>query len=123
MTTTVRVEAHCPDNHKVRIDVLDNNGTTQTFIPDGAKHELVVYGLKSVHVREVADERAHIGEVVDFLFEVEQTVLSPFGDVGIVQMQGKDNGGKKYYVITAASTGNWYSEYQLSAVAVNMETK
>ncbi len=48
----------------------------------------------------------------NFSFGLDQKVITPFGDNGIVEMLGFDDGGRKYYVQTA-TVSNWFKECQL----------
>ena len=49
-----------------------------------------------------------------FKFNLDQRVVTPFGDVGIVSTCAVDDGGNTYFVKTQAG-GNWFKESQLSA--------
>lgn len=51
---------------------------------------------------------------VEFSFILDQKVKTPFDEIGIVSMLGVDDGGKTYFVKTAA-TGAWFKESQLTA--------
>lgn len=51
-------------------------------------------------------------EKFDFKFDLNQEVVTPFGDDGLVEMLGFDGGGRKYYVQTAKNL-NWFKECQL----------
>lgn len=51
---------------------------------------------------------------VTFKFNLDQRVVSPFGDQGIVSTCGVDNSGNVYYVKTS-SGGNWFKESELTA--------
>lgn len=51
---------------------------------------------------------------VDFKFSVGQRITTPFGADGIVSTCAVDEGGKNYYVKTAAG-GEWFREEQLSS--------
>lgn len=51
---------------------------------------------------------------VSFKFTLDQKVLTPFGEAGIILMLGVDDGGVKYFVTTSASE-SWFKESQLSA--------
>lgn len=51
---------------------------------------------------------------ITFKFEIDQRVTTPFGDVGVVDVQAVDAGGITYYVKTAAG-GNWLKEAQIAA--------
>lgn len=48
----------------------------------------------------------------DFEFDLDQKVVTPFGDDGLIEMLGFDDGGRKYYVQTATNS-NWFKEGQL----------
>ena len=52
---------------------------------------------------------------VEFSFNLDQRVKTPFEDEGIVTMLAFDDRGKAYYVKTS-KTGNWYKEKELSAI-------
>lgn len=51
---------------------------------------------------------------VTFKFSLDQPVMTPFGDQGIVSTCGVDDSGVVYYVKTATG-GNWFKESQLTA--------
>ncbi len=51
---------------------------------------------------------------INFKFEMDQKVKTPFED-GIIEMLGYDDGGVKYYV-TTKSNGAWYKEKELNAI-------
>ena len=53
---------------------------------------------------------------VDFKFDVDDEVVTPFGDDGIISMIGVDEGGNMYYVKTAKND-NWFKEVQLTPKA------
>lgn len=53
---------------------------------------------------------------VEFKFDLEQKVKTPFGDDGFVSMLAFDDGGKQYFVKTA-SDDKWFKESQLTAAA------
>lgn len=50
---------------------------------------------------------------VTFKFDLDEVVVTPFGDRGIVSTQAVDDGGILYFVKTAAG-GNWFKEGQLT---------
>lgn len=49
---------------------------------------------------------------VEFAFPLESSVITAFGDEGIVRMCAVDDGGKQYYIATANKFG-WYPEREL----------
>ena len=49
---------------------------------------------------------------IEFKHSIDDRVTTPFGDVGIIEMLGFDEGGKKYYVRTKTG-GNWLKEADL----------
>lgn len=49
---------------------------------------------------------------VEFKFELNQRVETPFGEKGIVRMMGIDDGGKKYFVLMK-NNENWFQESEL----------
>ena len=51
---------------------------------------------------------------VEYKFYMDQRVTTPFGDSGIIEMLGYDDGGVKYYVKTKADSG-WFKEDELTA--------
>ncbi|MFA6100445.1 MAG: hypothetical protein WC750_06290 [Patescibacteria group bacterium] len=51
---------------------------------------------------------------LNFLYEIDQRVITPFGEDGIVSMLAYDDGGKQYYVKTKDAS-NWFKEGQLQA--------
>lgn len=51
---------------------------------------------------------------IDFKFDVDDDVITPFGDHGIVSMLGHDESGNLYYVKTSKG-GEWFKEKQLTA--------
>ena len=50
--------------------------------------------------------------IVEFKYELEQKLTTPFDDVGIVQSRAQDDGGIKYYLQTKLK-GCWYKESEL----------
>lgn len=50
---------------------------------------------------------------VEYKYDLDEKVSTPFDQVGIVTMLGFDEGGNQYYVKTA-NTGSWFKESQLS---------
>jgi len=50
-------------------------------------------------------------KTVDFKFEIDDQVMTPF-EPGIVTMMAFDEGGQKYYVQTKSAPG-WFKEGQL----------
>jgi len=53
-------------------------------------------------------------KTLEFKFDIDQKVKTPFGDEGLVTMLGHDDGGNCYHVKTAKD-GQWYKEKQLIA--------
>ena len=53
-----------------------------------------------------------VKKTVEFEHEIDEEVITPFGEVGIVDMLGFDDGGKKYFVKTSNS-GKWFKESAL----------
>lgn len=51
---------------------------------------------------------------IDYKFELDQRVVTPFGDSGIVTSLGFDDGGNTYYVKTRAAESNWFKEKELT---------
>lgn len=49
---------------------------------------------------------------VEFAFDLDQQVVTPFGEKGLVSLLGFDDGGQCYYVKTRESS-NWFKEAQL----------
>lgn len=49
---------------------------------------------------------------VTFKFCLDQMVLTPFDNKGIITMLGVDDGGNQYYVKSEASS-SWFKESQL----------
>ena len=52
---------------------------------------------------------------VHFKFNMDQRVITPFGEEGIVSMLGVDNGGNQYWV-KAKSNSQWFKENELTEV-------
>lgn len=50
---------------------------------------------------------------VEFKFNLDQRVITPFGEEGIVTMLGVDDGGNKYYVQTK-SEAQWHKEKEVT---------
>lgn len=53
-------------------------------------------------------------KTVNYLFDVDDRVITPFGEDGIITMLGFDEGGNKYYVQSKDSNA-WFKEGQLKA--------
>lgn len=51
---------------------------------------------------------------VNFKYILDEKVITSFKEDGIIKMMAYDDGGKNYYVQTAASSG-WYKEKELSS--------
>ncbi len=49
---------------------------------------------------------------VEYKFDIDQRVVTPFGEDGIVTMLGYDDGGQQYYV-REKERSNWFKESQL----------
>ena len=49
---------------------------------------------------------------VKFIFRMDETVITPFGEDCIVSMLGYDDGGQQYYIKTKDGA-NWFKEDQL----------
>lgn len=49
---------------------------------------------------------------VKFAFTLDQKVITPFGDEGIVSMLGYDDGGRQYHVKTR-ETACWFKQTEL----------
>ena len=57
-----------------------------------------------------------IGEnmkTVQYEYDLDQKVKTPFGEEGLISMLAFDDGGNCYYVKTAKDS-NWFKEGQLS---------
>lgn len=50
--------------------------------------------------------------VVKFKFKLEQKVITPFDEKGIISMLGYDDGGNTYYVKTNMNS-QWFKEKEL----------
>jgi len=55
---------------------------------------------------------------VDFRFDLDDRVVTAFGDEGIVVMLGFDAGGPTYFVKTRTDS-TWYKEKELFEKTVN----
>ena len=51
-------------------------------------------------------------KTIVFVFDLDETVTTMFGEEGIIDCLGFDDGGKKYYVRTKLS-GSWFKESQI----------
>ena len=51
---------------------------------------------------------------VEYKFYMDQCVTTPFGDNGIIEMLGYNDGGIKYYVKTKADS-SWFKEAELTS--------
>jgi len=49
---------------------------------------------------------------INFEYELDQKVITPFNEEGIITMCGFDDGGNQYYVKTK-SQSQWYKEKEL----------
>ena len=56
--------------------------------------------------------KGEIMKVVEFKFDMDQKVETPFGDIGIVTMLGFDEAGNRYFIQTAKQSV-WFKEDQL----------
>lgn len=54
---------------------------------------------------------------VEYTFDMDQRVVDPFGNEGIIVMLGSDSGGEFYSVRTEKGC-NWYKEMHLGHVPV-----
>ncbi len=52
-------------------------------------------------------------KTIEFKYELDEKVITPFGDLGIIGMLGFDDGGPQYYVKTSVAS-NWFKESQLT---------
>lgn len=50
---------------------------------------------------------------VDFKFDIDQRVITPFGDEGLVSMAAIDGEGQQYHVKTKRNS-EWFKEDQLT---------
>lgn len=50
---------------------------------------------------------------VNYLYNMDQKVKTPFGEEGIVSMLAYDDGGNQYFVKTAKSS-DWFKEAHLT---------
>ena len=51
--------------------------------------------------------------LVEFKYDIDDPVITPFDEKGIIKMLGYDDGRQKYYVITKQNAA-WYAEKELS---------
>jgi len=51
---------------------------------------------------------------VEYKFDLDQPVVTPFGDDGMITMLGFDDGGPTYFVRTKENPG-WFKEKHLVA--------
>ena len=49
---------------------------------------------------------------IEFKFELDQRVITPFKEIGIISMLGYDEGGNQYYT-KSKSSSNWFKEKEL----------
>ena len=54
-------------------------------------------------------------KTVDYEFEIDWKVITPFGEQGVITMLAYDDGGEKYYVQTKSTSG-WFKEKQLKDI-------
>lgn len=55
MTTTVRVLAHCAEDERVRVTVMDGaDRMEELYLKDGEEAERYIYGDYEIAVREMA---------------------------------------------------------------------
>jgi len=52
---------------------------------------------------------------IDFIFELDQKVITPFQEGGIITMLGVDGNGIMYYVKTKV-TAEWHKEKELTSI-------
>ena len=50
---------------------------------------------------------------VTYRFKMDQRVVTPFGDPGIIKMLGYDDGDIQYFV-NAKTKGSWFKECELT---------
>ena len=53
---------------------------------------------------------------VEFIFDINAKVTTPFGDKGIVDTCAADRGGNRYFVLIAGGEQTWFYEDQLTSV-------
>ncbi len=53
---------------------------------------------------------------IDFKFEIDQKVITPFDDTGIVEMAAIDNGKSEVYYIKRSNDCQWFKVGQLREV-------
>lgn len=50
--------------------------------------------------------------IVEFKYDLDDMIITPFNEKGIIEMLGRDEGGNKYYVKTKLNSA-WYKEKEL----------
>ena len=50
---------------------------------------------------------------VEFMFNIDTRVVTPFGDEGIVDTCAVDRGGNRYFVLISGGEQTWFYENQL----------
>ena len=55
---------------------------------------------------------------ITFKFKLDENVTTPFGEHGIIDMLGYDEGGVKYYV-KSNNPSNWFKEWQLISPVIS----
>jgi len=60
----------------------------------------------------MGEESKVVKRTVDFIFDMDEIVITPFNEQGIISMLGFDDGGNHYYV-KGNTSANWYKEKQL----------
>lgn len=51
---------------------------------------------------------------VEFAFEIDEIVITPLGDKGIVAMLGYDKSGPQVYVNTSSGGDRWWNQEQIN---------
>ncbi len=51
---------------------------------------------------------------MDFKFDIDQWVTTPFGKPGIVSWAGIDDGGKIQYCVKCEDSAQWFKESELT---------
>lgn len=67
--------------------------------------------IKPIHHKKLLEENM---KTINFKFDLNQKIITPLGNLGIVTMCAFDSGGNEYYVITS-KTQTWYLESLLTA--------
>ena len=53
-----------------------------------------------------------MNRIVEFKYDLDDMIITPFDEKGIIEMIGRDEGGNKYYVKTKQMSA-WYKEKDL----------